>query len=198
MSVRRLLMLLLLVTGMLALPFPASAGPRIDAAFVRATNADRREVGLSRWPPRPPWPGWPGRTRWPWPAGPPAATGAAVTRALWHNDISKASDHWVWLGQNVGCGSLGSDGLTASVRRVQNALHGLERSPAQHPLPQGQPVRRGDLGQGRRHLGHGQLRADHARLGLIRAYPLTGRRWRWHDRRALSWAASSVGRAPGF
>jgi uncharacterized protein YkwD len=45
MSVRRLLMLLLLVTGMLALPFPASAGPRTDAAFVRATNADRREAG---------------------------------------------------------------------------------------------------------------------------------------------------------
>jgi uncharacterized protein YkwD len=120
MSVRRLLILLLLVTGMLALPFPASAGPRIDAAFVRATNADRREAGLKS-----------------------LATSATLarshsvamarrsasryggrcgSRALWHNDISKASDHWVWLGQNVGCGSLGSDGLTASVRRVQNAF----------------------------------------------------------------------------
>ena len=28
----------------------------------------------------------------------------------------------MWLGQNVGRGSLGSDGLTASVRRVQNAF----------------------------------------------------------------------------
>ena len=46
MSVRRLLMLLLLVTGLLALPVPVSAGPRTDAAFVRATNADRREHGL--------------------------------------------------------------------------------------------------------------------------------------------------------
>jgi uncharacterized protein YkwD len=116
-------MLLLLVTGMLAPPFSASAGPRTDAAFVRATNADRRETGLKS-----------------------MATSATLarlarshsvamarrsasryggrcdSRALWHNDISKASDHWVWLGQNVGCGSLGSDGLTASVRRVQNAF----------------------------------------------------------------------------
>ena len=46
MSVRRLLMLLLLVGSLLALPVPASAGPRTDAAFVRATNADRREAGL--------------------------------------------------------------------------------------------------------------------------------------------------------
>ena len=28
----------------------------------------------------------------------------------------------MWLGQNVGCGSLGPDGLTASVRRVHNAF----------------------------------------------------------------------------
>jgi uncharacterized protein YkwD len=123
MSVRRLLILLLLVTGMLALPFPAGAGPRTDAAFVRATNADRREAGLKSMA--------------------TAATlaklarshsvamarksarrygGRCDSRALWHNDISKASDHWVWLGQNVGCGSLGSDGLAASVRRIQNAF----------------------------------------------------------------------------
>ena len=31
--------------SLLALPVPASAGPRTDAAFVRATNADRREAG---------------------------------------------------------------------------------------------------------------------------------------------------------
>ncbi|HEY7606144.1 MAG TPA: hypothetical protein VID07_05150, partial [Actinomycetes bacterium] len=48
--------------------------------------------------------------------------GRCDSRALWHNDISRASDHWVWLGQNVGCGSLGSDGLAASVRRIQNAF----------------------------------------------------------------------------
>jgi uncharacterized protein YkwD len=123
MSVRRLLVLLLLVTGMVALPFPASAGPRTDAAFVRATNADRRQEGLRS-----------------------MATSATLaklarshsvamarksaqryggrcdSRALWHNDISKAGDHWVWLGQNVGCGTLGSDGVTASVRRIQNAF----------------------------------------------------------------------------
>jgi uncharacterized protein YkwD len=122
MSVRRLLVLLL-VTGMLALPMPASAGPRTDAAFVRVTNADRREAGLRS-----------------------MATSATLAklgrshsiamarksarryggrcdaRALWHNDISKATDHWVWLGQNVGCGSLGSDGLNASVRRIQRAF----------------------------------------------------------------------------
>jgi uncharacterized protein YkwD len=123
MSARRLSLLLLLVVGLLALPFPASAGPRTDAAFVRATNADRRDNGLR-----------------------PLATSATLaklarshsvamarksaaryggrcdSRALWHNDISKSSDHWVWLGQNVGCGSLGSDGLSASVRRIQNAF----------------------------------------------------------------------------
>ena len=123
MSVRRLFLLLLLVTGMLALSVPASAGPRTDAAFVRATNADRRGEGLKS-----------------------MATSSTLSklarshavamarksaqryggrcdaRALWHNDISKASDHWVWLGQNVGCGSLGSDGVTASVRRIQNAF----------------------------------------------------------------------------
>jgi len=46
MSVRRLLTLLLLVVGMLALPVPAGAGPRTDAEFVRVTNADRRAHGL--------------------------------------------------------------------------------------------------------------------------------------------------------
>jgi uncharacterized protein YkwD len=48
--------------------------------------------------------------------------GRCDSRALWHNDISKASDHWMWLGQNVGCGSLGSDGMAASVNRIQNAF----------------------------------------------------------------------------
>lgn len=28
----------------------------------------------------------------------------------------------MWLGQNVGCGSLGSDGLAASVQRIQDAF----------------------------------------------------------------------------
>ena len=29
--------------------------------------------------------------------------GRCDLRALWHNDTSKATDHWVRLGQNVGC-----------------------------------------------------------------------------------------------
>jgi uncharacterized protein YkwD len=123
MSARRLLLLFALVTAMVALPIPANAGPRTDAAFVRATNADRHDNGLKSLP--------------------TSATLAKLarshsvamarksaarygsrcdSRALWHNDISKASDHWVWLGQNVGCGSLGSDGLTASVRRIEDAF----------------------------------------------------------------------------
>jgi uncharacterized protein YkwD len=123
MSVRRLLTMLLLVIGMLALPVPANAGPRTDAAFVRATNADRRASHLTSLP--------------------SSTTLAKLARshsvamarksaqrygrrcnsgALWHNNISKASNHWVWLGQNVGCGSLGSDGLAASVQRIQDAF----------------------------------------------------------------------------
>jgi uncharacterized protein YkwD len=123
MSVRRLLTMLLLVIGMLALPVPANAGPRTDAAFVGATNADRRANHLTSLP--------------------SSTTLAKLARshsvamarksakryggrcnsgALWHNDISKASNHWVWLGQNVGCGSLGSDGLAASVQHIQDAF----------------------------------------------------------------------------
>ncbi len=123
MSVRRLLVPFVLVAGMLALPVPANAGPRTDAAFVRATNADRRDNGLRSLS--------------------SSATlaklarshsvamarksarrygGRCDARALWHNDISKSTDHWVWLGQNVGCGSMGSDGVAASVRRIQDAF----------------------------------------------------------------------------
>jgi uncharacterized protein YkwD len=123
MSVRRLLTTLLLVIGMLALPVPANAGPRTDAAFVRATNADRRADQLTSLATSPTL------------AKLPRTHSVANTRksaqryaapcnsgALRHNNISKASNHWVWLGQNVGCGSLGSDGLAASVQRVQDAF----------------------------------------------------------------------------
>src|SRR5215217_8145804 len=48
--------------------------------------------------------------------------GRCDRRALWHNDISKKAGRWVWLGQNVGCGTLGRDGVKASVRRIQNAF----------------------------------------------------------------------------
>ena len=123
MLVRRLLMPFVLVTGMLIVTVPASAGPRTDASFVRATNADRREEGrkamassrtLAKL----------ARSHSVAMARKSAARygSRCDSRALWHNDISKSSDHWVWLGQNVGCGSLGSDGLTASVNRIQNAF----------------------------------------------------------------------------
>ena len=123
MSVRRLLPLLALVTAMVALPMPANAGPRTDAAFVRATNADRRDNGLRSLPSSATLAQL-ARSHSVAMARKSAARygGRCDSRALWHNDISKASDHWVWLGQNVGCGSLGSDGLTASVNRIQNAF----------------------------------------------------------------------------
>ncbi len=123
MLVRRLLMPLLLVVAMLALAVPASAGPRTDAAFVRATNADRREEGRKSMATS--------RTLAKLARSHSVAMarksasrfgGRCDARALWHNDISKSSDHWVWLGQNVGCGSMGSDGVAASVRRLENAF----------------------------------------------------------------------------
>ena len=123
MSVRRLLTLLLLVTAMVALPVPAGAGPRTDAAFVRATNADRADGDLRRLRVSPTLSKLARRqsvrmarksARY--------FGGRCEGRALWHNDISAVSDRWTWVGQNVGCGSLGSDGLTASVRRIQNAF----------------------------------------------------------------------------
>ena len=122
MAVRRLLLLSVLVAGMLVVPIPANAGPRTDAAFVRATNADRRDNGLKS-----------------------MASSATLTklarahsgamarrsaaryggrcdgRALWHNDISRKAGRWVWLGQNVGCGTLGRD-IKASVRAIQKAF----------------------------------------------------------------------------
>ena len=123
MSARRLFLLLTLVVGMLALPIPANAGPRTDAAFVRATNADRRDNGLRSLSSSATLAKL-ARSHSVAMARKSAARygGRCDSRALWHNDISRSSDHWVWLGQNVGCGSLGSDGLAASVRRIQNAF----------------------------------------------------------------------------
>ncbi len=122
MSVRRLFLLLLLVGSLLAVPLPASAGPRTTAEFVRVTNADRRahhlrsmtvSATLTRL----------ARAH----SGEMARRAAAryggrcVRGALWHNDISRQAGRWVWLGQNVGCGTLGRD-VKASVRRIQNAF----------------------------------------------------------------------------
>jgi uncharacterized protein YkwD len=123
MPIRRLLTLLLLVVGLLALPVPASAGPRTDAELARVTNADRQRLGLRRL------------------ATSPALAKAARAhslamarrsarhygrrcdgRALWHNDIRRAAGRWVWLGQNVGCITVGRGGMRPAVRALQNAF----------------------------------------------------------------------------
>ena len=123
MLVRRLLVPFVLVAGMLAVTVPASAGPRTDASFVRATNADRREEGRKAMASS--------RTLAKLARSHSVAMarksaqrygGRCDARALWHNDISKSTNHWVWLGQNVGCGSMGSNGVAASVRRIQDAF----------------------------------------------------------------------------
>ena len=122
MVVRRLLVPLLLVIALLATAVPASAGPRTNASFVRATNADRHAAGrkalakshtlamlarshseaMARRSAR-------------------RYGGRCDARALWLNDISKTRGRWVWLGQNVGCGPM-AGGVAASVRRLQNAF----------------------------------------------------------------------------
>ena len=122
MLVRRLLVPSLLVIALLATAVPASAGPRTNASFVRATNADRHAAGrkalakshtlamlarshseaMARRSAR-------------------RYGGRCDARALWHNDISKTRGRWVWLGQNVGCGPM-AGGVAASVRRLQNAF----------------------------------------------------------------------------
>ena len=78
---------------------------------------------------------------------------------LWHNDISSATDHWVWLGQNVGVGSsaealqqafMDSPPHRANILRRKANLFGWEPTSA------------------RQDLGHGQLRADHPGLAVGR------------------------------
>ena len=122
MVLRRLLVPLLVVIALLATAVPASAGPRTNASFIRATNADRHAAGrkalakshtlamlarshseaMARRSAR-------------------RYGGRCDARALWHNDISKTRGRWVWLGQNVGCGPM-AGGVAASVRRIQNAF----------------------------------------------------------------------------
>jgi uncharacterized protein YkwD len=123
MLVRRLLVPSLLVIALLATAVPASAGPRTNAAFIRATNADRRAAGrpaLAK-----------SHTLAMLAVSHSAAMarrsarrygGRCDARALWHNDISKTRGRWVWLGQNVGCGPMGADGVAASVRRLEDAF----------------------------------------------------------------------------
>ena len=103
MAVRRLLIPFLLVAGLFLAPMPGNAGPRTDAAFVKATNDLRVARGLPR-----------------------LRVSATLTKLaqhhsvamarkgrLWHNDISGATNHWVWLGQNVGVG-----GSVAALQRA--------------------------------------------------------------------------------
>jgi uncharacterized protein YkwD len=128
MSVRRLLVLMLLVGSLLALPTPAGAGPRTTAEFIRVTNAARLDPPGSVAPMR--------RLK----VSPTLTrlarshSGAMARRAaarfggrchsgaLYHNDISRKAGAWVWIGQNVGCGYLGRDGVKASVGRIQKAF----------------------------------------------------------------------------
>jgi uncharacterized protein YkwD len=123
MSARRLLLLFLLVVSLLALPLPATAGPRTTAEFNRVTNAARRAHGLR------PMTVSPTLTKLARAHSGAMARRAAARyrgrcdgRALWHNDISRKVGRWSWLGQNVGCGTLGRDGVKASVARIQNAF----------------------------------------------------------------------------
>jgi uncharacterized protein YkwD len=98
MPVRRLLILLLLATGVFFAPSigqePAVAGPKTDASLVDSTNDLRAAHGLRRMKVSP--------------TLSKLAYHHSVAMArkgkLWHNDISSATDHWVWLGQNVGVG----------------------------------------------------------------------------------------------
>jgi len=99
MPVRRLLILLLLATGVFFAPMigqePAVAGPRTDVSFVDATNDLRAAHGLPR-------------MRVSETLSKLAyrhSVAMAREGKLWHNDISSATDHWVWLGQNVGVGN---------------------------------------------------------------------------------------------
>ena len=169
MLVRRLLLPLVLAAALLGLAVPAGAGPRTDAAFVRATNADRREEGRKAMAAS--------RTLAKLARSHSVAMarksaqrygGRCDARALWHNDISKSTDHWVWLGpeRRLQLGGLRRHRRLGPPEPARP--HALPRPPPQRPVPQGQPVRGRDLHQERRHLGHGQLRADHPRLAVAR------------------------------
>jgi uncharacterized protein YkwD len=98
MPVRRLLNMVLLAAGVFFAAMlgqePTVAGPRTDANFVDSTNDLRAAHGVPRMR-----------------LSPTLSTLAyrhsvAMARKgqLWHNDIASATDHWVWLGQNVGVG----------------------------------------------------------------------------------------------
>ena len=165
MLVRRLLVPSLLIIALFATAVPASAGPRTNAAFVRATNADRHAAGrkaLAK-----------SHTLAMLARSHSAAMarrsarrygGRCDARALWHNDISKTRGGWVWLGQNVGCGPPGADGVAASVRRLENAFMHSPGHRRNILYRQANLVGR-HRHQARHHLGDGQLRAEQARLG---------------------------------
>jgi uncharacterized protein YkwD len=120
MSVRRLLVLFLLVGGMLVLPLPAGAEPRTERELVRVTNGDRIAHGLRPMAVSPTL----SRLARSHSQAMARRSGGRCTRgALWHNDISRQAGRWVWLGQNVGCGSRGrARSVWASVGRIQRAF----------------------------------------------------------------------------
>jgi uncharacterized protein YkwD len=184
MLVRRLLILSLLVSGKLLTPLlgqePAEAGPRTDASFVASTNALRAQRGLPKLRVSPTLSKLAYRH----------SVAMAKKDRLWHNDISSATDHWVWLAQNVGVGR--------SVASLQKAF-------MDSPTHRANILRRKANLVGGRHLhqqGQDLVTVNFEQTtpggGPDPQDPLTAWRPRWHHRRALSWAASSVGRAPGF
>ena len=97
MLVRRLLMPFVLVTGMLVVTVPASAGPRTDASFVRATNADRREEGRKA-----------------------MASSRTLAKLARSHSVAMARKSAKRYGGR--CDAMGSDGVAASVRRIQDAF----------------------------------------------------------------------------
>jgi uncharacterized protein YkwD len=99
MPVRRLLILVVLAAGVFFAPMvgqePAVAGPRTDISFVDSTNDLRAARGLPRMR----------VSKMLTKLAYHHSVAMARKGKLWHNDISSATDHWVWLGQNVGVGS---------------------------------------------------------------------------------------------
>jgi uncharacterized protein YkwD len=123
MPIRRLLTLLLVCAGLLALPLPAGAAGRTDAELARVTNLDRQRHRLPRLAASP------GLARLARAHSTAMARrsarlygGRCTGRALWHNDIRRGAGRWYWLGQNVGCITIGRDGWRLAVRRLQDAF----------------------------------------------------------------------------
>jgi hypothetical protein len=127
MSVRRLLLLFLLVGNLLALPLPASAGPRTTAEFNRVTIADRRAHGLR-----------------------PMTVSPTLTKLARAHSGAMARRAAPLRRPLRQPGPRRRQGLGAP---DPERLHALSRPPAQHPVPQRHPVRGQHLDRRPGHLG---------------------------------------------